>query len=178
MRGFTLIELMVLTVIAAILITIAVPNFSSSIRNNRDTAEINALVTAFNTARAAAVKSGSSSVTICAGTTTACTGSTWAAGWLVFYVTPPPGEPQVIRSQAPAGGNITFTSNSGYSFTYYPNGLPYAPTQTPPSTMSVFTLCDARGPSYGRSLALLPAGALQASQKVGYQINNSPISSC
>lgn len=178
MYGFTLIELLVLTAIVAILATIAIPDFSTSMRNDRDTAQVNALVTAFNTARGAAVKSGSSNVTICAGTTTACTGSSWAAGWLVFYVTPPPGAPQVIRKQVPAGADITFTSNNGYRFTYYPNGLPYAPTQAPSATSTVFTLCDARGARFGRSLTLLSTGSVQASQTAGYQLNGNPIAGC
>ncbi|MBU6469398.1 MAG: GspH/FimT family pseudopilin [Gammaproteobacteria bacterium] len=178
-RGFTLIELLVLVVVLGIVTAMAVPNFSATIKNARDVSQVNALITGFTTARSAAVKNGSSTVTICAGTTTACGGATWAAGWVVFYATPPPGAATVIRAFPPISGGNTFTSNGGYSFTFNPNGLPYSLTNAPPANATVFTLCDGRGPSYGRSLTLLPTGSLQAAQKTGYQVNGTTaISSC
>ena len=56
--GFTLMELMVTIAIAAILVGIAIPSFTSIIVSNRLTTSANELVTALNLARSEAVKRG------------------------------------------------------------------------------------------------------------------------
>ena len=43
-KGFTLIELLITLVIAAILVTIAVPNFSGLVQNNRLITQTNSLI--------------------------------------------------------------------------------------------------------------------------------------
>lgn len=55
-RGFTLVELMVAIAVAAILLVIAVPSFTTAINSNRLTSTANALIGALNTARMAAVQ--------------------------------------------------------------------------------------------------------------------------
>lgn len=90
LRGFGLIELMVVISIIAILAAIALPNFSVSLRNNRVGTQTNDLLSALNYARSEAV-TRSRRVSICAADTT--TGSTptgcaaataWSSGWMVF----------------------------------------------------------------------------------------------
>lgn len=56
--GFTLIELIVTVTLAAILMGIGIPSFMETIRSNRLTSATNDLITAFNLARAEAVKRG------------------------------------------------------------------------------------------------------------------------
>lgn len=82
--GFTLVELMIGLVIAAILLTVAVPAFTTFIQNNRVTSQANELVTALNLARSEAVGRGSS-ISVCPSSDGAtCTGGTdWAIGWIV-----------------------------------------------------------------------------------------------
>lgn len=84
-QGFTLIEMMITIVIAALLLTIAVPSFQQSIRNNRLTAEANNLLTALALARSEAIKRGSP-VTVCASSnqSTCSNSSSWTTGWIVF----------------------------------------------------------------------------------------------
>ncbi|MCK9604947.1 MAG: GspH/FimT family pseudopilin [Methylomonas sp.] len=75
--GFTLIELMVTVAIAAILLGVAVPNFSSAIVRSRLTANTNEFITSLNLARSEAIKRGQQVVV-------RKTGANWENGWQVF----------------------------------------------------------------------------------------------
>ncbi len=55
-RGFTLLELIVTVVVASILLTVAVPSFTTLIRSNRAASEANALLTMLTLARSEAIK--------------------------------------------------------------------------------------------------------------------------
>lgn len=63
-RGVTLIELMVTVAVAAILMAIAAPSFTSLLNNNRLTSAANEMVAAIQSARMEAIRGGSS-VTAC-----------------------------------------------------------------------------------------------------------------
>lgn len=83
-RGFTLIELMVVIIIAAILLTIAVPSFSSLIKRNNVDSLQSKLSSALATARTEAA-SRNTVVSICGSVNeTNCTGGSWNSGWIVF----------------------------------------------------------------------------------------------
>lgn len=84
-RGFTLIELMVALIIAAILMSIAVPAFDSLIKKNNVESIQSNLASALSTARTEAA-SRNKAVTICASNDGVnCTDTLdWSAGWLVF----------------------------------------------------------------------------------------------
>ncbi len=173
-RGFTLIELLVLVAIVAILATIAVPDFSASIKNDRDISQLNNLLTSLMLARSEAIKSAAD-VSICAGSNTTCSGTSWANGWVIYYNTVPPGVTNPIIRVFPAiSGNNTFTSDGGYSFTFQENGT-LAPT--PPAPIN-FTLCDPRGPVYARSINLIATGSAEGAAKVGYRVDGSTPLTC
>ncbi|WP_211259099.1 GspH/FimT family pseudopilin [Dyella japonica] len=55
-QGFTMVELVITMVVAAILFAVAIPNFSNLINSNRLTTGANALIGALNTARMEAIK--------------------------------------------------------------------------------------------------------------------------
>jgi type IV fimbrial biogenesis protein FimT len=172
LNGFSLIELLVLLAVVAILAAIAVPNFSATIKGDRDIAEINALLDGLSLARSEAIKNGNN-VTICAGNSTACTASNWADGWIVFYNTPPSGvTTPTIRVFPALGGNNTLTSSGGNSFTFDAAGM------LSPATASTFTLCDTRGASYARSIDLAITGRAETAAKVGYEINTTTALTC
>lgn len=76
-QGFTLIELMVTISIAAILLGVAIPSFTSTITSNRLTTNANELVTALNLARSEAIKRGQHVVV-------KKTSTNWENGWQVF----------------------------------------------------------------------------------------------
>jgi type IV fimbrial biogenesis protein FimT len=82
--GLTLVELMVTVSISAILLTLAVPSFEETMRNNRLTTQSNDLVTSFNLARAEAIKRRAT-VSVCASSDQASCGpsASWQNGWIV-----------------------------------------------------------------------------------------------
>lgn len=88
-HGFTLVELMTTLMIVAILTTVAVPGFNTTIKNNRQVAHANLLVSSVGLARSEAVKHGRTA-TVCVSTDQAsvpptCTGETnWELGWMVW----------------------------------------------------------------------------------------------
>lgn len=83
-RGVTLIEMMIVIVIAAILLTITIPGFRDVLQRNRMTSVLNDLVLAMQTARSEAVKENRAAV-LCASTDgTDCDGAGWADGWIVW----------------------------------------------------------------------------------------------
>jgi type IV fimbrial biogenesis protein FimT len=83
--GFTLLELMVSITVLGILLSLAVPAFTSMIRNNQLVSQNNEFVGALNYTRSEAVKR-SADVTACSSTDGAsCAASTnWATGVVVF----------------------------------------------------------------------------------------------
>ena len=80
--GVTLIELMISIAVLAILLSIAVPNFRTAIQNNRVATQGNELITAFQLARAEALKRRAP-VFICASANGTTCGGAWNAGWIV-----------------------------------------------------------------------------------------------
>lgn len=83
--GFTLIELMIVIVIAAILLTVAVPSFQDLIRRNTVESMQAKMTTAVSTARTEAA-SRNSMVTVCASEDGETCGDAtdWSRGWIVF----------------------------------------------------------------------------------------------
>lgn len=77
-RGFTIIELMITLVVAAILLAIAVPSFRSMIADNRLSGTATQVVASLNLARSEAIKRGASvQVASSSGT------GDWKNGWSV-----------------------------------------------------------------------------------------------
>ena len=85
-RGFTLIELMVTLAVAAILLTVAVPNFREFIERNRVSSHTNMMVGALQLARSEAIKRGANLVILCKSSNgSSCSSSAnWRDGWLLF----------------------------------------------------------------------------------------------
>lgn len=163
--GFSLVELLAMISIVAILAAIALPNFSAAIKSERDTSQINSLLDGLSLARSEAIKYGNP-VTICAGNSNACAAASWTDGWIVFYVTPPPGATtSTIRVFPAISSNNTLTSSGGNSFTFLSTGM------LNPAIASTFIVCDSRGPPHGRLIDLLTSGRAETAPKAGYQIN-------
>jgi len=82
-QGFTIVELMVVIVIATILMAMAVPSYQGFIKRNNVQALQNRLAAAVVTARSEAA-SRNGVTTLCASADGAKCGGAWTNGWIVF----------------------------------------------------------------------------------------------
>lgn len=88
-HGFTLVELLITILVAALLLSLAIPAFNSFVENNRIVSSTNELVSALAVARNGAIHRRDT-VTLCSSADTAaatptCAGSaSWETGWIAF----------------------------------------------------------------------------------------------
>ena len=166
--GFTLIELMITMVIAAIVLTQAVPSFMATVQNNRLITYTNDLVTDINLARSEAVKRGSR-VVLCrsadpSSNTPTCggTANTWTTGWLVYADANSSGTfdagDTLVRVGMPVAGATTVMSNGAINNTLQYNG---DGTTNEGGNIAVFALCDGRGAGNGRQIQVNAMGRPQ-----------------
>jgi type IV fimbrial biogenesis protein FimT len=161
--GFTLVELIITMAIAAIIMTQAVPAFSTTIKNNRLATETNKLVADINLARSESIKRGvnlimCSSTNPSAAAPTCADSATWTTGWLVFADDNASGDFEAANDTLiriglgqSAGSSIGFISNAN-TLTYTAQGL------TTSAATTVVAICDDRGTSFGRQIQINPTG--------------------
>ena len=122
--GFTLTELMVVTAIVAILLSIGVPSYRYITNSYRMSSEVNGLLGDLMYARSEALKEGQY-VSVCASVDGAtCSGTTaWNTGWIVFSNPTNGAEPTVgiLRMQQKFTGTTpdTFNADNGVSAVSY-----------------------------------------------------------
>lgn len=83
MSGFTVVELMITLVIGAILLAIAIPNFTSMVHTSRAQSMADDFASALNFTRTESLKLATR-VTICASKDGATCSGAWNEGWIVF----------------------------------------------------------------------------------------------
>lgn len=165
-KGFTLIELMLGIALAAVIVSMAAPSFSTAMKNNKIVAEANELIADIHFARSEAVKR-STRVVLCrsaapSNATPSCGGSAnnWGSGWLVFA----DGDADnsynaandtLIRIGNPSDGAVTVKSNNtaNQQLVYNPDG-----TINTGGNTAVFAVCDERGEDQGRQVQITPTG--------------------
>lgn len=158
--GFTLVELIITLVIAAIVLTLAIPGFSSVIRSNRQTTLLNDFTSYFHYAKSEAVTTGVP-VTFCRRNTagTNCdTSASWNDGWIVFIdingdANKDAGD--TLKKVHEAISNDFDIGSSVTEITITPRGFV--------SSESTFTFCDGRGASYARAKILSKTGRMKSS---------------
>jgi type IV fimbrial biogenesis protein FimT len=154
--GFTILELMITLLIAAVLLGLAVPAFGGMWRDSQRTVAVNAFVHGIYLARTTAVMQGQV-VSICRtsdGETCSNQTADWQRGWMVFVNLDrddPPvrddGEPVLAVQAAWDAGTITSNRRS-YSF---------RPHQHRVINGSV-VFCDRRGSTQARAVIINKAG--------------------
>lgn len=162
--GFTLVELLITITVMAIMVAIAVPSFNNMLLNSRLTAMSDAFVNALNYARNAALAQNISmrACPIGAAGSTTC-GSSWNKGWMVVSI-PTTGTPLLLQVYNASMNDPTLSSVAGNAITiseviFDSRGLS--------TTQANFTICDSRGATFARSVAVLPTGSVQSSNTTG-----------
>jgi len=167
-RGFTLLELIVTVLVAAIVLTVGLPSLGETLAKSRQSAEIDALFHAFHLARKESVRRRSL-VALCplSGGETCEPGGDWSGGWLLFANLdrdePPErdaGEP-VILAHAPAP-HLRITANRR-GFTS--RGLRKR------ATNGTIVVCDAAGRIPGKALVVSYTGRPRVARR---QRNGNP----
>lgn len=161
-RGFTLIELIVTMMVAAIIVAFAVPSFQNMLMNSRLTSQTDALANALNYARSTALNQNVATEICPVGAINSTTcGSAWSAGWMVVLNpvgNPPTPATALLQSiQSPPGAAVV--SSSTTSITFDSRGLATTPAQ--------FVICDSRGSSFARSVQVQATGFVQAGATPG-----------
>lgn len=164
--GFTLIELMIAISISIVILTFAVPSFSSLIKNGRVTTFTNTLVTDVNFARQEAVTRGDKVILCRSANPTAaapsCGGNAnnWSSGWIVFVnkdanTTYDDGTDVLLRATDEVGGGVTIMTNvtSNANLVYNTDG-----TLDMAGGTAIFAVCDNRGAGHGNQLQVSPTG--------------------
>ncbi|GMQ77498.1 MAG: hypothetical protein BMS9Abin01_2856 [Gammaproteobacteria bacterium] len=184
--GFTIVELLIVVIIAAVLAAIAAPNLSDFVKNNARTTRVNTMVTALNYARGQAVtrnarvslcKSSGPNFDNCAAVGT----GNFEGGWIVFLddgaIGGITGGVDTVLSvfQPDMGGNATLIGSKNVAVDPI-GGLSYANTgmgrdleggATVVSANTVFRYCDDRGASKARGVVISPVGSVSLTKEIG-----------
>lgn len=143
-KGFTLVELLITLAIAAILMSMAVPSFISTITNSRITTQANELISSLSYARSEAVRRGAR-VSLNSGSVN------WHTGWNLQD-----DDNTMIRNHAAFDGATTLTGPAD-PLTYLATGFLAGNNEIE------FTLCDDRPNSTGRSILISVTGRASVS---------------
>ena len=176
--GFTLVELMITVVVAAILMAIAVPSFRTFMQNDQQWVQTNNLLLALNTARSDAIKSDLvAGAQVCSSSNgLGCTNTPWNLGWIVLGADPgnPQNPPKVLQSVGalPPGTTLTEGANN-LAIAFRSNGALGALAN--PEPVVSFKMCDVRGAASARYLQVTPMGRVVASPNVGKDLTGAAL---
>ena len=160
-HGFTLIELMMTIVIAAILLALGLPSMGSLVSSSESRAARQELWTALNVARAGAV-TGNRRHVICPSTDHAnCSGGLrWDHGWIVFVDNNEngmrDGNDQVVSIANAVRNGVVLSSTVGRA------RVSFRTDGSSAGNNASFTICDRRGISNATSLVVSNPGRIRS----------------
>ena len=204
-QGFSIIELLVTLVIVSILLSIAGPQFSAFMSNNRMAATINDMNSSLHLARTEAIKRNSF-VSLCPSTnwsseTPSCDPtSSFAEGWIVFIDANGDGTPDLtvdadedlLKSHQAINEGMDLKAGSGASelagdqfIIFQPSGYPMVSLAGKQAVFNL-QLCDDRGAedtgagiSAGRWINISPTGRSQMHRaQDAVEHDNNPLGGC
>lgn len=160
LRGFTLIEAMIVLVVASILVGVAVPACGAAMESARATSTKADLLATLTRSITHAAMAGSE-VVLCPGDRRGCRNSTdWSQGWIAYADID--GDRQrdsnetLLQAEPPLGGKVHLRSTAGRTrVVFQPNGGNEGSNVT-------FTLCDGRGAAQASTLVLANDGRLRS----------------
>ena len=166
LRGFTLIELIVVLTIAAIMSAIAAPSFADMIRDHRLTTQANLILSELYYARTEAIRRGVQ-VSI---RRTSGSDRIWTSGWQVFADVDGDGildngTDTLLRVHEPLKDSFTLTSGNNYDtwLAYLPSGYP---TSSSGLGNDTFRLCAQNDVNQSRSITINNTGRAVISEGV------------
>ncbi|MBS0212962.1 MAG: GspH/FimT family pseudopilin [Proteobacteria bacterium] len=166
-------ELVITILVVATVVAMALPSFSSTMANGRQTSAVNTLINSLQYARNGAMRGGQP-IVVCptaSQTSTTCSAD-WNTGWGVVS-TPAVGAPTLLSAGKVAVTGVTIKSSGGASpITFTPRGLV---SGLPATGVSLFTFCDSRGSAYARSVLVNVGGYVQNSETPGLDPNGGAL---
>ncbi|MEO6920040.1 MAG: GspH/FimT family pseudopilin [Collimonas sp.] len=149
--GFTLVEMLVTITVAAILLAIAIPSFTSMLMNNRLSTQVSVLSGVMQYARSSALTQNIN-VQVCPFSTTGSItcGANWNSGWIV--ATKPAAGTGTLLKSYPVSSNAPTLSSATSTVLFDTRGLAV--------TQANFKFCDNRGASFARSLQVALTGSV------------------
>lgn len=167
-NGFTLIEGMVTLSVVAVLLSTGVPSFSAMIKNNRLTAENDALRAVLATARFEA-KAQRATVTVCRSTNAIdCSAGDWADGYIAFIDLDEDGH--LDSGELLLERRARENQGVAVSYSLATDSLQFDSSGYAAAGNGTFTFCDNRGATEARALVVSAVGVMRAarvSEKVG-----------
>lgn len=173
-KGFTLMELLMVLVVGSSLLAFGVPAFQSVVADQRSTTVINEMIESMILARSEAIKRGRY-VSVCISTDgVACSaGADWNDGWIIFVTasatpaTVDAGDEIIRVHQALSGPVDINTLGNIDSFVSF---RPVGTTGTTAINFSgTLTLCDQNSNTGPRGLVVSPSGRIQVSRDIDHQ---------
>lgn len=156
MRGYTLVELMIVVAVMAVLLAIAVPSFRDATLGSKLSSYANNFVSSVNLARGEAIKRNAE-IKLCVSTDgTTCASGGWEQGWIVFRDIDDNDTVNTAdtliqhQSALPVGFKITASDGGGPMITFPAIGVPITGDGT-------FTLCRAT-PDVGKQERVITLG--------------------
>ena len=156
--GYTLLEVLITSVIITVVMAIGIPSMIDFIKNDRLSTQINGLVGHLAYARSEAV-TRLQPVIVCASDDQAtCSSTDWADGWIVFADVDSSGGfsvgDEMLRVKQPLEGGNTMVSSAGAIITYDNRGFA-------PNSVGSFSLCDDRGATHIKAITISNTGRVR-----------------